>query len=394
MIDRRNFLKMAGVGAFGLGLGQVPTSVAASQASVGDTEASASPRIRSYRPLGKTGIELSDIGFGAINLLNPNVLRYAYDCGVNHFDTAEGYLNTNSEKYLGQALKDIRSKVVITTKHLLEKPADMDKAALIRRVEASLKRLQTDYLDIALVHSVDEAEKLKNEEVRAAYAQLKKDGKARWVGFSTHNPGLMLNEVLTTDFWEVVLLVYNHLEGPRVEPLIAKARDKEIGLIAMKVFAGGMQGGLKAFINDKTKYPQAAIRWVLGNPHIDACICTMSTFSHVEDYVAASGTKLSGPDRDLIARYRREAGPFYCRVSCRECLSSCPNGVAVNDVLRYGMYFEHYDMQKAAIQLYGALDDRSKPAQCHFCHAPCELACPYGLRIKEKLIRSDLLLTA
>jgi len=391
MIDRRQFLKIAGIGTAGIGLGKTAgagMAGALNAASAGQSGPTDSPRIKVYRPLGKTGLNLSDIGFGAIKLFNPNALRYAYDCGVNHFDTAEGYLNKNSEKMLGQTLKDIRSKVVITTKHLLEGPSDMNKAALIGRVEASLKRLQTDYLDVALVHSVDEPEKLDNEEVIAAYTQLKKAGKARFIGFSTHKPAVMLKKALQSDIWEVVLTIYNHMEGPPVDPLVAQARKKGIGLIAMKVFAGGMQGSLKSFVNDKASYSQAAIRWVLGNPNIDACILSMSTYTHIEEYIAASGMPLVRSDLGLIARYQREAGDQYCRVSCSECLSACPLGVAVNEVLRYAMYFEHYGMEKNAIQLYDALDERQKPVACNSCNAPCEAACPYGLKVREKLLRS------
>ena len=154
MISRRNFLKLAGAGTAGLCLNP-PSEPASGNSSYGQAAAAPEPKIKTYRPLGKTGLEVSDIGCGAINLFNANVLRYAFDCGVNHFDTAEGYLNTNSEKMVGQALKDVRGRAIIASKYLLRTPADMNQAALIGRAEASLKRLQTDYLDIAMIHSVE-----------------------------------------------------------------------------------------------------------------------------------------------------------------------------------------------------------------------------------------------
>ena len=390
MMNRRNFLKLAGIGSAGLGLGG---TLAAAETSDAGASSVSSPKIRSYRPLGSTGIKVSDIGFGAINLFNPNVLRYAYECGVNHFDTAEGYLNTNSERYLGQALKDVRGNVIVTTKHLLRSPADMKRDALVGRVEESLKRLQTDYLDVALVHAVDEPEKLDNEEVIAAYTKLKKDGKARFIGFSTHAPQKMLPKAMATGIWEVVLLVYNHMEGPAVEPLVAQARQKGVGLIAMKVIAGGMQGSLKSLVNDKVRYSQAAMRWVLGNPAIDALIATMSTFSHVDEYVAASGMPLQRTDLPILSRYRREAGPLYCRVSCRECLSACPYGVAVNNVLRYAMYFEHYGMERHALRQYGELAAGQQAERCGDCAGHCRNSCPFGLKIQERLTISHRLLT-
>jgi len=392
MINRRRFLQIAGWGSALFGLGK-NSAAALGQNATTSTSPVPTPRIRAHRELGKTGMRLSDVGFGAINLFNANVFRYAYDCGVNHFDTAEGYLNTNSEKMLGQALKDVRSKVIVTTKHLMRTPADMKRDAIHTRVEASLKRLQTDYLDIALVHSVDELDKLDHPEVLAAYSQLKKKGKARFIGFSTHNPALMLPKALAMDIWDVVLIVYNHMEGPAIEPLIAKVRAQGIGVIAMKVFAGGMQGSLKEMLSDKMNYGQAAIRWVLGNPAVDALIVTMSSFSHVDEYVSASGSPLQRRDAKVLTRYRHAAGPVYCRVSCRDCLSACPHGVAVNEVLRYAMYFEHYDMQKNAMQWFGELDPARKPTACAGCAAPCQSACPHGLVVQERLLHSQRLLS-
>jgi len=392
MIDRRRFLQMAGWGAALFGLGQNDAAAADPPPATPESDIQP-PRIRAYRPLGKTGLRLSDVGCGAINLYNANVLRYAYDCGVNHFDTAEGYLNTNSETMLGRALKDVRSRVVITTKHLMRTPADLSQASILGRVEASLKRLQTDYLDVALDHGVDEADKLDHPEVLAAYARLKKEGKARFVGFSTHNPALMLPKVLASDLWDVVLTVYNHMEGPAVEPLIARVRAKGIGVIAMKVFAGGMQGSLKEMLGDKMNYAQAAIRWVLGNPAVDALIVSMSSFSHVDEYISASGSPLQRQDAKVLSRYRDAAGPLYCRVSCSECLSACPHGVAVNEVLRYAMYFEHYGMQKSALRLFGEMDPARRPDSCAGCGAPCQKACPHGLAVRERLLHTQRLLT-
>lgn len=390
MIDRRAFLQSIAAGAAALGLG----GERASGQAAASGEAAAGPRIRSYRPLGKTGLQVSDLGCGAIDLLNTDVLRYAYDCGVNHFDTAEGYLNTNSEKSIGRALKDVRSKVIIVTKHGIRSPSDIDRKVLIGRVEASLKRLQTDYLDIAMMHDIDVPAGIEHPEILEGYARLKKEGKVRFVGFSTHNAAVMLPKALESPLWEVVLLIYNHMEGEKAESAIREARAKGVGLIAMKAFAGALQGNLKALAGDKMKYSHAAIRWVLGNPSIDACLVSLSTFSHVDDYLAASGTKLDRPDLKLLARYQREAGPVYCRVSCGECLSACPRGVPVNDILRYSMYYESYGRERNAMELYAALDPSRRAGACAACEAPCQAACPYGLGVRERLARSHEILSA
>jgi len=381
-ISRRSFLKISGSGAAGLGLG---LSGRASEST---------PRIREFRELGTTGLRISDVGCGCINLFNAGVLRYAFDGGVNHFDTAEGYLNTNSERMLGQALQGIRDKVIITTKLQIRTPADLQRDAFVRRLEDCLRRLRTDYVDIVLVHAIDEPGRLDHEEVQAGFRKMKEQGKARHIGFSTHAPALMLTKAIEDGPWEVVLMTYNHLESAQAEPLIVKARDKGVGLIAMKILAGGMQGRLKPLVNDRTHYAQAAIRWVMGNPKVDACTITMSTYSHVDEYIAASGQPLRRSDEAVLARYREAAGPLYCRVSCRECLAVCPKGVAVNEVLRYAMYYEHYGMERNAMELYGGLEPARRPSACDGCSAPCVSACPHGLQVRSRLLESRAILSA
>lgn len=390
-IKRRHFLKGLGAGAFGLSL---PKSSTSSEEKKSIQEENPALNIKKYRDLGKTGIKVSDIGFGAINYFNPNVLRYAYDLGVNYFDTAEAYMRTNSETYMGQALKEIRQKVIISTKHGISSPQEMERGTIIRRVEGSLKRLQTDYIDIALIHQVSDTAVLENEEVLAAYNQLKRDGKVRFTGVSTHFPKKLFSKFSETGFCDVVLFIYNHMEGPSIEPLIQKIRIMGIGTVAMKALAGNKQGSLKSLVNERVKYSQAALGWVLSNPHIDSCIITMNTFSHVEEYVAASGKSLDRKSLETLSKYRNEAGSLYCRVSCRECLRYCPHGVAINDVLRYAMYYEDYRMEKSAIELYEKLSQGEKPIYCKNCPAPCTGACPFDISIRERLLHANRLLRA
>jgi len=110
--------------------------------------------------------------------------------------------------------------------------------------------------------------------------------------------------------------------------------------------------------------------------------------------VAASGQALDRATLQTLASYRREVDREYCRVSCRECLSACPKNVAVNDVLRYSMYFEHYGMEKDAIDYYAEMEPERKPLDCAGCTAPCEAACPHGLRVKTRLLHTHEILTA
>lgn len=391
-LRRRQFITSIASGAVGLGVAaRLPAGATATPSA---RQESAAPKIKKYNDLGKTGLKVSDVSCGAISLFEPNVLRYAYDCGVNYFDTAEAYLRGKGETYVGQGLKGVRDKVVITTKHIMDFRQKIEKASVIKRVEDSLKRLQTDYIDIAMVHMVEDmAPILKNEEILGAYDELKKAGKVRFTGFSSHTPKVTLKQALETEFPQVILFVYNHMEGKEIEPLIKAVRAKGIGTVAMKIFAGNQQGNLKGLVGPKTSYPQAAIRWVLSNPDFDTCIPTMSSYSHVEEYVAASGQPLDRASLDVISRYREQVDRRYCRVSCKECLSVCPVNVAINDVLRYAMYYEDYGMERMATDYYAELEPSRKPLACAGCAAPCDGACPHGLPVRARLLRSHEILT-
>jgi predicted aldo/keto reductase-like oxidoreductase len=390
-VSRRNFFKALTSGVLGISLAK---NARPSLKDTGTARGESSPiKIQKYNILGKTGIKVPDVSCGAISFFEPNVLRYAYELGVTYFDTAEGYMRTKSETFIGQALKEVRDKVIITTKHPYSPRMQITKENIIKRLEASLKRMQTDYIDIALVHQASDLAILENEEIQAAYSQMKKEGKIRFTGFSTHNPTLTLKQALDNDFTQVVLFIYSHMEGKEIEPLIKQVHQKGIGTVAMKIFAGGKQGNLKSLISQEVSYPQAAIRWVMSNPNIDCCIPTMSSYSHVEEYVAASGKPLSRADLKMITAYQRQAYNQYCRVSCQDCLSSCPDGVAVNDVLRYEMYFEDYRMEREAMHYYAELEESAKPLNCSNCPGYCEKACPFGLKVKNKLIHAHEILS-
>jgi len=392
-LNRRNFLATLASGVAGLAVAR-RIEAGPGVARTGQAGPS-TPKIKKFNPLGKTGLKVSDVSCGAISLFESNVLRYAYECGVNYFDTAEGYLRGKGEIYVGQGLKGIRDKVIITTKHPYDFRQKIDRASVIKRMEDSLKRLQSDYVDVAMAHGVgDLSPLLGNQEIMSAYDQLKKEGKVRFTGFSTHNAKLTLKQALETDFAQVVLVMYNHMEGKEIEPLVKAVREKGIGTVAMKIFAGGMQGSLKSMVSPEVSYPQAAIRWVMSNPDIDTCIPTLSSYSHVEEYVAASGRPLDRAALAMLNRYRQQAHNLYCRVSCTECLSSCPDNVAVNDVLRYAMYFEHYGMEKEAMAYYAEMQSGRKPLGCGDCSGHCEKACPFGLKVKPRLLHSHDILTA
>jgi len=174
--NRRRFLKAGALGF--LGMGALSPGKALGQEDDLDLDfemESEAPRIQKYNVLGKTGLKVSDISLGMAR--EPSVLHYAYDQGINFFDTAESYYEGQHELDIGRAFKKIRDKVVITTKHHLGTGMNLKKQQIIDNFDESLKRLGFDYVDIAMLHQVDDPALLENEEMLDAYEAMKKAGK-------------------------------------------------------------------------------------------------------------------------------------------------------------------------------------------------------------------------
>ncbi|MCP4148471.1 MAG: aldo/keto reductase, partial [bacterium] len=271
-MNRRNFITGVTTGLAGLSLGSNLNAAPATEKNKKEEEL----KIRKYNPLGKTGLKVSDVIFGSVRVFSANALSYAYDLGINTFDTAESYMQGKSEEFVGQALSKVRDKVTIITKH--SHRGKFNKTAFLERFHKSLKRMKTDYVDIAYLHAISDLEIFKNQELLATYEQLRKEGKLRFTGFSFHtNMAKILKgtdnpEILK--FAQVILFTYNHMEGEALKPLVKNLRKKGVGTVAMKTLAGGKQRTLKPFVKGNVSYPQAAVSWVLSNRDIDCAVPT------------------------------------------------------------------------------------------------------------------------
>jgi len=287
-MSRRTFLAGLAAGGAGVLLG--------SRADAKPTNEK--PKIQRYNELGRTGIEVSDIMFGAGALLEPDVIRYAFDRGITAFDTAAGYTGMVSEEHMGMGLKGVRDKAVVITKQEFSRHKPFHRDTVVKTLESSLKKLQTDYVDGLFIHSIDVLDQLNNEELLDTFLRFKKEGKVRFTGFSTHEEQVTLAGCVKPEYEEfvdAVMFRYNHVESKSIEPLIAGMRQKGIGTIAMKTLVGGKPGQLDEYVNDRMSYPQAAIAWVLSNEHIDCAALSMESFSLVDTFVAASGKRLDRP---------------------------------------------------------------------------------------------------
>ena len=172
-----------------------------------------------YRKLGSTGFKTTEIGFGCMNMANPELLTAAIDHGINYIDTAHLYMNGRNEEIVGQVMKNHREKVFLVTKIGANKLAITSEGknadVMPKLLETSLKRLQTDHVDLLLFHIVDTRELVMNESFIKFFDSARKKGMCRFVGVSTHyNEAEVVNAAVDSEFWDAVLVGYNYFSPP------------------------------------------------------------------------------------------------------------------------------------------------------------------------------------
>jgi uncharacterized protein len=402
MFDRREFLKHSaaaamGVGALGAG---VRIGAAATEAPAAQGAATGTARIRARRPLGKTGIEMSDISFGSSRTSDADLVRYAYDRGIDYFDTAESYEGGESEEAVGKGLEGVRDRVTLVSK--THCGPDTSRAELEKALDASLKRLRTDHVDIYLNHAVNEVDRLKNPAWLEFVASAKQAGKIRFSGMSGHGGQLVqcLDYALDHDLADVILIAYNFGQDPSflqsltksfdfiaVQPdlprVLKKAHDEGVGTVAMKTLRGAKLNDMRPYEKGGATYAQAAFRWVLANPNVSGLVVSMTSREQIDEYLGASGAEVPArADLELLGLYLASAGGDYCNHGCGLCESSCPAGVPISEVLRTRMYATHYRDLRFARAEYAQLPiDASACASCT--GLPCLGACPHDLAISR-----------
>jgi predicted aldo/keto reductase-like oxidoreductase len=393
-IGRREFIKTGTLASIGFGLAPFGTSAA-------DAIREKS-RIRRYSTLGKTGMHISDISFGADRLSSgqEDLVQHAFDLGINYFDSAETYRDGDSEATLGRALRGKRNQVFLASKTLAW--PDTTRQTLMLALEGTLQRLQTDYVDVYFNHAVNDLERLKNPEWYTFVEQARSQGKIRFSGVSGHAGHLneCLDYAIDTGKFDVILAAYNfgqdplfyqrYLGGfdmvarqPDLPRIIQKARLREVGVIVMKTLMGARLNDMRPYERGGATFSQAAFRWVLSNPHVDGLIVSMTTRDAINEFVGASGFRsVHAEDLPLLQRYAQINGASYCRQACNACEDSCPARVNIADVMRTRMYAIDYRDTPMARSEYARITHNA--SACLSCSAKsCAAACPYGLRIAE-----------
>jgi predicted aldo/keto reductase-like oxidoreductase len=410
-IDRRTFLQQGGRAALGLGAFGVAYAARAASAPAG------APTIQRYVPLGKTGLVISDIGFGSSGCPSADIVRHCYDRGMTYFDTAEMYGSEGwgegefVETFLGQALHDKRDKVVITTKYLAE--ATDDRTLIMSKLEESLRRLRTDHVDIFLNHAINDLDRVKNPEWFEFADLAKKQGKIRFSGMSGHGGQLQecVEYAIDHDLVDVILCSHNFGSDPKfyekftkkfdwvanqagIRRLFKKAHDKGIGVIAMKTQMGAKLNDLSAYEAEGATFQEASLRWVLSDSNVDAAIISMTSVEVADSYIRASGKRgVRETDARILEHYVRTQTTDYCRPGCSGCGSACPLGVPIADTLRQRMYAKRYGNLPLARSGYAALGQGA--SACLGCSGqPCQNACEFGLEISTLTRETATLLSA
>ena len=402
-IPRRDFIRNSAFAGLGAGLLPFTRAVNADAAQ---------NRVRRYVTLGTTDIKMSDISFGSSRLGSDeeDLVRHALDLGINYFDTAESYSWGESETTIGRALKGKRDKVYIASK--THAGAGDNKESMMRSLEQSLQKLQTDYVDVYFNHAVNDVDRMSNPEWSEFVALAKKQGKIRYSGMSGHAGNLIqcLDYCTENSVVDVYLIAYNFGQDPafyqrftrgfdfiarfpKLPLALARAKAKGIGVVAMKTLMGARLNDMRPYEKGGATFSQAAFRWVLSNPNVDSLVISMTSKDNITEFVGASGwKKISRREVPILKKYARLNGTSYCRHACNDCAGACPENVPIADVLRTRMYATDYEDVRFAKAEYSMLG--AGASACLTCsHQSCAGACTHGLPIEKMTAPTHELLT-
>jgi predicted aldo/keto reductase-like oxidoreductase len=398
-VDRRSFLLLGAVTGLASGLSVGNSSAIASETGA---EKASSQGVRKYVRLGRTGMKVSDISFGSFPLRHGDegLVHYALDRGINYFDTAENYGDGVSETVMGNALKGRRDDVYVATK--IAAGARDSAESMMRRLDESLARLQMDYVDVFFNHAVNDVDRLKNPEWHEFAEKARAQGKVRYLGMSGHGGYLVdcVDYAVEQDMFDVLLLATNFGEDPAfyerftrsfdfvanqqgLQGPMKKAKEKDIGIIAMKVLRGAKLNDMRPYEKQGYTYSQAAFRWVLNMPEVDNLIITMRNRDNVDEFLGASGTgAVTAYDMELLQQYAKMNEATYCSNTCNDCEGSCPYNVPIPDLLRMRMYALDYGDVSIARQEYARLEVNG--AACLSCDgSPCRDACTHEIPLAD-----------
>jgi len=324
-----------------------------------------------YVKLGKTGIEISEVGFGCIPIIRlsnqdaADVLKYALDRGINFYDTANLY--RDSEEKIGMAFKGSRDKVVLATKTFKR-----DAVGAAQHIENSLRMLQTDYIDLFQFHQVSKEEEwetiLGPGGAMETVIRAKEEGKVRSIGFSSHSHSMSI-KLIKTNLFESLMFPFSFIEDSAVGEMLNLIREHEMSFLAMKPFGGGVIDDAQLTFKFLRQYPEA-----VPVPGFD----TMEQIDEILN-IYEKPNIVTPEDLVLMEKYKQELGSKFCR-RCEYC-QPCPSGVLITLAMTYPVVSKRMSPTVSVEFAKSAMDSI---ANCTDCGA-CIEKCPYQLPIPQIL---------
>jgi predicted aldo/keto reductase-like oxidoreductase len=382
--SRRDFLAM--------GLTLPMAGIPSARSLLTQTEKAVAPRGAgssvklSYRVLGKTGVKVTTVGFGCMITSDSSVIERAADIGINYFDTARGYQNGNNERMVGAALKRKRKDIILSSKS-----GARTKDSALAELDTSLRELGTDYLDIWYLHGKSRPEDVTDDLIEAQQV-AKKQGKIRFAGVSTHYGQPELIPWLgKKGAFDVVLTAYNFSMDPKMQDVVAAASQAGLGVVGMKVMAGGYRkvkpGDALHSKLTKEGAMLAALKWVVKNPNVHTTVPSMTDGEQLDENLKAMDKPFGAGDENLLAEQLEHIRPLYCRM-CGECDGTCAKGLPVADMLRYVTYADGYGQFALGREKFLELPAEAASVHCSLCPV-CTVKCPHGVNVAGRLTRAQ-----
>ena len=383
-IHRRKFVKLLGKGIPGLFL---LNSLPARSAALAKTEGAEKEII--YRTLGKTGIRVPVVSSGIIPVDNLRLCRAIFRSGITFFDSAYVYTSGRNSAVLGEMLKEFgRENFTIATKLLL--PTDPEthlyneevmEEEFFKQLDAELERLDISYIDILYTHKPNNRANVINPKVLACFERAKKEGKVKFIGTSNHgHQAECIDAMIEVGAYDVAYIASNYQQLPDVAPAIERAAAAGLGIVAMKVHAGG-------FLDQEQTMPVnklAAAKWTLNNPRVATATVTFRSYEDMEMHLPLMrDITMNDQERDDLKEFSHRAvfTSLFCH-GCGECVAQCPRKLPIPDTMRAYMYTYGYNDREKALNTLSKLNISS--LACSDCTA-CAVQCKHNFSVRERM---------
>ncbi len=399
-LSRRDFIKTASA----MGLGSTLMPVSSSKLAYGSSSKKEPEEvIVPKRPYGKTGVNVSILALGGVlNISDQLVFRQAFKMGVTYWDTADSYAWGNNEKAIGKYFTKFpndRDKVFLVTKASTSNPQK-----LTEKLNASLQRMNTPYVDMYFIHYVSNAKDELTNDVKAWAENAKSKGKIRFFGFSAHkNMENSMLEAAKLGWIDGIMMSYNYrlMVKDEMKRAVEACSNAGIGLTAMKTqasFSANFYASIGAETDDgmnmtenflKKGYTteQAKLKVVWENPNIASICSAMSNMTILQANVAASLNKnrLSEGDKQRLEQYAQRTAPGYCAGCANICESLVDLNIPISDILRFSMYNHSYGDRETALRLFNNLPTDVKAYILNADYSMAEKYCPQNIEIGKVL---------